>query len=134
MAKKLDDIMATLPAQRRARIEGRTMKLVTPKVVRKVVEASRKDLSAVFDVVPNAISSSKERWHSYFCLPPYPLTKAANARHLAAFFFSPRTHLRSVRRARRVLLRPQPAIAITTADSSTAADTDCWGWSSSLPW
>ncbi len=59
MAKKLDDIMATLPAQRRARIEGRTMKLVTPKVVRKVVEASRKDLSAVFDVVPNAISSSK---------------------------------------------------------------------------
>jgi hypothetical protein len=59
MAKKLDDIMATLPAQRRARIEGRAMKLATPKVVRKVVEASRKDLSAVFDVVPNAISGSK---------------------------------------------------------------------------
>jgi hypothetical protein len=59
MAKKLDDIMATLPAQRRARIEGRAMKLATPKVVRKVVEASRKDLSAVFDVVPNAISSLK---------------------------------------------------------------------------
>jgi len=59
MAKKLDDIMATLPAQRRARIEGRAMKLATPKVVRKVVEASRKDLSAVFEVVPNAISSSK---------------------------------------------------------------------------
>ena len=59
MAKKLDDIMPTLPAQRRARIEGRAMKLATPKVVRKVVEASRKDLSAVFDVVPNAISSSK---------------------------------------------------------------------------
>ena len=59
MAKKLDDIIATLPPQRRARIEGRAMKLATPKVVRKVVEASRKDLSAVFDVVPNAISSSK---------------------------------------------------------------------------
>ena len=59
MAKKLDDIMATLPAQRRARIEGRAMKLATPKVLRKVVEASRKDLSAVFDVVPNAISSLK---------------------------------------------------------------------------
>ena len=59
MAKKLDDIMATLPAHRRARIEGRAMKLATPKVVRKVVEAYRKDLSAVFDVVPNAISSSK---------------------------------------------------------------------------
>jgi len=59
MAKKLDDIMATLPAQRRARIEGRAMKLATSKVVRKVVEASRKDLSAVFDVVPNAISSLK---------------------------------------------------------------------------
>jgi len=51
--------MATLPAQRRAQIEGRAMKLATPKVVRKVVEASRKDLSAVFDVVPNTISSSK---------------------------------------------------------------------------
>ena len=59
MAKKLDDIMATLPAQRRARIEGRAMKLATPKVVRKLVEASRKDLSAVFDIVPNAISSLK---------------------------------------------------------------------------
>ena len=59
MAKKLDDIMATLPEQRRTRIEGRAMELATLKVLRKVVEASRKDLSAVFDVVPNAISSSK---------------------------------------------------------------------------
>ena len=56
MAKKLDDIMATLPAQRRARIEGRAMKLATPKVVRKVVEASRKDLSAVIDVAPSVFS------------------------------------------------------------------------------
>ena len=59
MAKKLDDIIATLAPQRRARIEGRAMELATPKVLRKVVEASRKDLSAVFDVVSNAISSSK---------------------------------------------------------------------------
>jgi len=59
MAKKSDDIMVALQAQHRARIEGRAMKLATPKVLRKVVEASRKDLSAVFDVVPNAISSSK---------------------------------------------------------------------------
>jgi hypothetical protein len=59
MAKKLDDIMAALPEQRRTRIEGRAMELATLKVLRKVVEASRKDLSAVFDVVPNAISSSK---------------------------------------------------------------------------
>lgn len=59
MAKKPDDIMVSLQAQHRARIEGRAMKLATPKVLRKVVEASRKDLSAVFDVVPNAISSSK---------------------------------------------------------------------------
>jgi hypothetical protein len=58
MAKKLDDIIATLPAQRRARIEGRAMKLATPKVVRKAVEASREDMFTVFDVVPNAISSS----------------------------------------------------------------------------
>ena len=59
MEKKPDDIMVALQAQHRARIEGRAMKLATPKVLRKVVEASRKDLSAVFDVVPNAISSSK---------------------------------------------------------------------------
>ena len=58
MAKKLDDIMATLPAQRCARIEGRAMKLATLNVRRKVVEASRKDLPTVFDVVPNTISSS----------------------------------------------------------------------------
>jgi len=59
MAIKLDDIIAALPELRRTRIEGRAMKLATPKVLRKVVEASRKDLSAVLDVVPNAISSSK---------------------------------------------------------------------------
>jgi len=59
MTIKLDDIMAALPTQRRARIEGRAMKLATPKNLRKVVEASRKDLSAVLDVVPNAILSSK---------------------------------------------------------------------------
>jgi hypothetical protein len=59
MAKELDDIIATLAPQRRARIEGRAMELATPEVLRKVVEASRKDLSAVFDVAPNAISSSK---------------------------------------------------------------------------
>ena len=59
MAKKPDDIMVALQAQHRARIEGRAMKLATPKVLRKFVEASRKDLSAVLDVAPNAISNSK---------------------------------------------------------------------------
>jgi len=59
MAVKLDEIMAALPAQRRARIEGRAMELATLKVLRKAAEASRKDLSAVLDVAPNAISSSK---------------------------------------------------------------------------
>jgi hypothetical protein len=59
MAKKLDDIMAALPPQRRARIEGRTMELATLKVLCKAVDASRKDLPAVLGVAPNAISSSK---------------------------------------------------------------------------
>ena len=59
MAIKLDDIMAALPEQRRTRIEDRAMELATLKVLRKAVEASRKDLSAVLDVAPNAISSSK---------------------------------------------------------------------------
>ena len=51
--------MAALPEQRRTLIEGRAMELATFKVLRKAAEASRKDLFAVFDVVPNAISSSK---------------------------------------------------------------------------
>ena len=59
MAKKIDDIMAALPAQRRARIEGRAMELATLKDLRKDAEASRKDFSAVLDGAPNAISSSK---------------------------------------------------------------------------
>ena len=46
------------PAQRRARIEDRAMELATLKVLRKDVEASRKDLSALLDVAPNAVLSS----------------------------------------------------------------------------
>jgi hypothetical protein len=42
MARKLDDIMAALPAQRRARIEDHAMKLATLKVPRKPIEASSK--------------------------------------------------------------------------------------------
>jgi hypothetical protein len=38
MAKKIDDIMAALPAQRRARIEGRAMELATLKDLRKAAE------------------------------------------------------------------------------------------------
>ena len=58
MTIKLDDIMAALPTQRRARIEGRVMELATLKVLRKAAEAPRKDLSAVLDVAPSVFS----RW------------------------------------------------------------------------
>ena len=56
MTIKLDDIMAALPTQRRARIEGRVMELATLKVLRKAAEAPPKDLSAVLDVAPSVFS------------------------------------------------------------------------------
>jgi hypothetical protein len=51
MAKKLGDIIATLPAQRRARFEGRAMILATFKVLRKVVDASRRHATVFLTLV-----------------------------------------------------------------------------------
>jgi len=42
MAKKLDDIMAAMPAQRSARVEGRAMELAKLPALRKVVQRKPK--------------------------------------------------------------------------------------------
>ena len=42
MAKKLDDIMAAMPAQRRARIEGRAMELATRQELSKAFQREPK--------------------------------------------------------------------------------------------
>ena len=45
MARKLDDIMAALPAKRRSRINDRAMELATLKDLRKVAEQTQEDLA-----------------------------------------------------------------------------------------
>jgi len=42
MAKKLDDIMAAMPAQRSARVEGRAMELAKLQALRKAVQRKPK--------------------------------------------------------------------------------------------
>jgi transcriptional regulator with XRE-family HTH domain len=61
MAKKLDDIMAALPAQRRARIEGRAMELATLKDLRKAAEQTQEDLAVALGVGQDTISRLEKR-------------------------------------------------------------------------
>jgi DNA-binding XRE family transcriptional regulator len=61
MAKRLDDIMAALPAQRRARIEGRAMELATLKDLRKAAEQTQEDLAVALGVGQDTISRLEKR-------------------------------------------------------------------------
>jgi DNA-binding XRE family transcriptional regulator len=61
MAKKIDDIMAALPAQRRARIEGRAMELATLKDLRKAAEQTQEDLALALGVGQDTISRLEKR-------------------------------------------------------------------------
>jgi len=61
MAKKLDDIMAALPAQRRARIVGRAMELATRKDLRKAAEQTQEDLAVALGVGQDTISRLEKR-------------------------------------------------------------------------
>ena len=61
MAKKLDDTMAALPAQRRARIEGRAMELATLKDLRKAAEQTQEDLALALGVGQDTISRLEKR-------------------------------------------------------------------------
>jgi DNA-binding XRE family transcriptional regulator len=61
MAKKLDDIMAALPAKRRAQINGRAMELATLKDLRKAAEQTQEDLAAALGVGQDTISRLEKR-------------------------------------------------------------------------
>ena len=61
MAKKLDDIMAALPAMRRVQINDRAMELATLKDLRKAAEQSQEDLAAALGVGQDTISRLEKR-------------------------------------------------------------------------
>lgn len=61
MTKRLDDLMAALPADRRKRVEGRAMELATLKDLRKAVEQTQADLAARLGVGQDTISRLEQR-------------------------------------------------------------------------
>ena len=67
MAKKLDDIMAALPKDRRQRINSRTMELATLKDLRQAAQQTQEQLAATLGVGQDTISRLEKR--SDICSP-----------------------------------------------------------------
>ena len=61
MARKLDDVMAALPAKRRARIEKRAQELASLKDLRQAVEKTQVDLAKALGVGQDTISRLEQR-------------------------------------------------------------------------
>ena len=61
MVKKLDDVMAALPAGRRAKIELRAQELASLKDLRQAVEKTQEDLAEVLGVGQDTISRLEQR-------------------------------------------------------------------------
>lgn len=61
MARKLDDVMAPLPAPRQARIEARAQELASLKDLRQAVEQTQEDLAAALGVGQDTISRLEKR-------------------------------------------------------------------------
>ncbi len=61
MAKKLEQIMASLPAKRRAAIEARATNLATLKDLRQAVEQTQQELAATLGVGQDTISRLEKR-------------------------------------------------------------------------
>lgn len=61
MAKKLDDVMAALPAARRAKIERRAQELASLKDLRQAVEKTQVDLAQALGVGQDTISRLEQR-------------------------------------------------------------------------
>jgi len=61
MARKLDDVLAALPAERRTRVEQRAMELATLKDLRKAAEQTQEDLAAALGVGQDTISRLEKR-------------------------------------------------------------------------
>lgn len=61
MARKLDDLMAALPAERRKRVVERSMELATLKDLRRAAEQTQQELAAVLGVGQDTISRLEKR-------------------------------------------------------------------------
>lgn len=61
MAKNLDEVLAKLPAKRRARIEQRAAELATLKDLRQAVEQTQEELAAALGVGQDTISRLEQR-------------------------------------------------------------------------
>ncbi len=61
MPKKLDDVMAALPAARRAKIERRAQELASLKDLRQAVEKTQVDLAQALGVGQDTISRLEQR-------------------------------------------------------------------------
>lgn len=61
MARKLDDVMAALPAPRRQRVEERAMELATLKDLRKAAQQTQEELAAALGVGQDTISRLEKR-------------------------------------------------------------------------
>ena len=61
MAKKLEQLMATLPKKRRAAVEARAGNLATLKDLRQAVEQTQQDLAATLGVGQDTISRLEKR-------------------------------------------------------------------------
>jgi DNA-binding XRE family transcriptional regulator len=61
MARKLDDVMASLPASRRKRVEQRAMELATLKDLRKAAKQTQQDLALALGVGQDTISRLEQR-------------------------------------------------------------------------
>lgn len=61
MARKLDDVMAALPARRRAKIERRAQELASLKDLRQAVEKTQVDLAEALGVGQDTISRLEQR-------------------------------------------------------------------------
>lgn len=61
MPRKLDDVLAHLPAKRRARIEKRALELATLRELRQAVEQTQEDLAATLGVGQDAVSRIEQR-------------------------------------------------------------------------
>ncbi len=61
MAKKLGDVLAELPAKRRAKIEARAQELTTLKELRQAVAQTQEELAATLGVGQDTVSRIEQR-------------------------------------------------------------------------
>jgi DNA-binding XRE family transcriptional regulator len=61
MARKLDDVMAALPEERRQRVEARALELATLKDLRQAAQQTQQQMAAALGVGQDAISRLEKR-------------------------------------------------------------------------